>query len=417
MDPKEFEELLSEVETRVDRLRALYENWFRGYEKLEPQTARKDVERRIYQLRKDLPRNTGLRFRYNTLFQRYTTMTSYWHRTAKQIEEGTYRLQLQRLRRKHERQKELAEQPREKRSGESDSDLPPPRSYELSLDEQLDVKDLLDDFELDAVARAVDQPGPHSEPPPPVEKPAPRPMTTFAKPAADGARAAKAIARSTMSESSRYSEPPPSFAEEKRREDKRPDAAQPSPLAAGSLPKAPTAAGASVPKPPPPGGSLPKVPPPVPPPPASLGRPPLGSVPGMPGAPGSPITASGVRSAPSSADGSPRSMPRPPGATPSAAQAATPSAARAPTPSAARAPTPSAARAPEGGLGEQRLKSLYDEYTSARRKNNEGEVRYDALVSSIQKMLPELQKKHAGKQIDFEIVLKDGRVGLKPKAK
>lgn len=63
------------------------------------------------------------------------------------------------------------------------------------------------------------------------------------------------------------------------------------------------------------------------------------------------------------------------------------------------------------------MKSLYDEYTSARRKNNEGEVRYDALVSSIQKMLPELQKKHAGKQIDFEIVLKDGRVGLRPKAK
>ena len=129
MEPKEFEELLSEVETRVDRLRALYENWFRGYEKLEPQTARKDVERRLYQLRKDLPRNTGLRFRYNMLFQRYTTMTSYWQRTAKQIEEGTYRPQLQRLRRKHERQKELAALAREKPEGARDSDLPPPRSY------------------------------------------------------------------------------------------------------------------------------------------------------------------------------------------------------------------------------------------------------------------------------------------------
>jgi hypothetical protein len=31
-------------------------------------------------------------------------------------------------------------------------------------------------------------------------------------------------------------------------------------------------------------------------------------------------------------------------------------------------------------------------------------------------MLPELQKKHHGKQIDFEVVVKDGRVGLKPKA-
>ena len=46
----------------------------------------------------------------------------------------------------------------------------------------------------------------------------------------------------------------------------------------------------------------------------------------------------------------------------------------------------------------------------------EEEVRYEALVGSIQKMLPELAKKHQGKRIDFEVVVKDGRVGLKPKA-
>jgi hypothetical protein len=65
---------------------------------------------------------------------------------------------------------------------------------------------------------------------------------------------------------------------------------------------------------------------------------------------------------------------------------------------------------------EQRLRHIYDEYAAARRRNNEGEVRYEALVSSIQKMLPELTKKHQGKQIDFDVVVKDGRVGLKPKA-
>jgi CRISPR/Cas system CSM-associated protein Csm2 small subunit len=67
-------------------------------------------------------------------------------------------------------------------------------------------------------------------------------------------------------------------------------------------------------------------------------------------------------------------------------------------------------------LSEQRLRRLYDEYAAARRKNNEGDVRYETLASSIQKMLPDLSKKHQGKQIDFEVVLKDGRVGLKPKA-
>jgi hypothetical protein len=65
---------------------------------------------------------------------------------------------------------------------------------------------------------------------------------------------------------------------------------------------------------------------------------------------------------------------------------------------------------------EQRLKRIYDEYTAARRRNNEGEIRYEAMVSSIQKMLPELEKRHHGRAIDFEVVVKDGRVGLKPKA-
>ena len=76
-----------------------------------------------------------------------------------------------------------------------------------------------------------------------------------------------------------------------------------------------------------------------------------------------------------------------------------------------QAPQPSAT-----ALSEQRLRRIYDEYVAARRKNNEGEVRYETLASSIQKMLPDLSKKHQGKQIDFEVVLKDGRVGIKPKA-
>jgi hypothetical protein len=32
-------------------------------------------------------------------------------------------------------------------------------------------------------------------------------------------------------------------------------------------------------------------------------------------------------------------------------------------------------------------------------------------------MMPKLEQKHAGKKIDFEVVVKDGRVALKPVAK
>ena len=156
MDAKEFELELNDLETRVDRLRALYENWFRGYEKMEPQVARKDVERRVYALRKHLPRNTALRFRYHQLYQRYTTLANYWQRTAKQIEEGTYRLQLQRMKRRGA--------PIPDRARTSDSQPPGPKSYELDPNESLSVDDLLSDFEMDEVARAVDSPA--SEPAP-----------------------------------------------------------------------------------------------------------------------------------------------------------------------------------------------------------------------------------------------------------
>jgi hypothetical protein len=81
--------------------------------------------------------------------------------------------------------------------------------------------------------------------------------------------------------------------------------------------------------------------------------------------------------------------------------------------------SPLAGARPEGqggSIADQRMRRIYNEYVEARRRNNEGEVRYESLVNSIERMMPDLQKKHAGKQIDFEVVLKDGRVGLKPKA-
>ena len=67
-DPqKELEIQLSELEERVDRLRALYEQYFMGFEKLEPSVQRKDVDRRFTNLRKIQIRNTALRFRFNVV--------------------------------------------------------------------------------------------------------------------------------------------------------------------------------------------------------------------------------------------------------------------------------------------------------------------------------------------------------------
>ncbi|MFW6197994.1 MAG: MXAN_5187 C-terminal domain-containing protein, partial [Myxococcota bacterium] len=78
-------------------------------------------------------------------------------------------------------------------------------------------------------------------------------------------------------------------------------------------------------------------------------------------------------------------------------------------------PPPSAGRAPTGP-GEDRLRDIYQQYVAARKRNNErtDNVRYETLEKNIRAMVPKLQQKHEGKAIDFEIVVQNGRVGLKP---
>src|SRR6185436_16446746 len=91
MEGIEIEKALDDLETRIERLRALYEQYFMGIEKLEPQIPRKDVERRIHLLRKEQIRNTALRFKFQMLIQRYNTLQQYWARVTREIESGTYR--------------------------------------------------------------------------------------------------------------------------------------------------------------------------------------------------------------------------------------------------------------------------------------------------------------------------------------
>lgn len=91
MEPVDAEKLIGELEVAVDRLRSLYEQYFMGFEKLEPTVPRKDVDRRIYVLRKEQFRNTALRFRFQMLLQRYNTYQTHWQRICREIENGTYK--------------------------------------------------------------------------------------------------------------------------------------------------------------------------------------------------------------------------------------------------------------------------------------------------------------------------------------
>jgi len=90
VNPKEIEAQVNELEERVERLRALYDQYFQGIEKIEPLTLRKDVDRRLWQLRRIKISNTVVRFRLQGIVQRYNTFQQYWMRICREIENGTY---------------------------------------------------------------------------------------------------------------------------------------------------------------------------------------------------------------------------------------------------------------------------------------------------------------------------------------
>ncbi len=102
MNLKEQEIALSELEERVDRLRNIYEQYFLGFEKIEPMVPRKDVDRRFALLRKEQIRNTAVRFRFQMVTQRYNTYAMHWVRICRQIEAGTYKRHLRKAKARFE---------------------------------------------------------------------------------------------------------------------------------------------------------------------------------------------------------------------------------------------------------------------------------------------------------------------------
>ncbi|MGB5192580.1 MAG: MXAN_5187 C-terminal domain-containing protein, partial [Polyangiales bacterium] len=78
-------------------------------------------------------------------------------------------------------------------------------------------------------------------------------------------------------------------------------------------------------------------------------------------------------------------------------------------------PIPSRAKGP----GDARMRQIYESYVEAKRRNNErtDKVDYETVAKSLKKMVPKLDRKHKGKRIDFTVVVKDGKVGIKPVVK
>jgi hypothetical protein len=93
-----------ETEEDLEALKARYEMYFLGIEKREPTRERHDMKRRVEKLKEAFTKNTGLKFRLQTLHARFLSYERLWQRSVREKEEGTYRRDLfkARLRAKEE---------------------------------------------------------------------------------------------------------------------------------------------------------------------------------------------------------------------------------------------------------------------------------------------------------------------------
>jgi len=101
-----------EVDEDIAGLRNTYEQYFLGLERKPPNLKHDALRRRLTKLRALPVRNTVLKFRIGTLEQKLKTYERMWDRTLKEIENGTYRRDLAKMRRKREEAAKAAEPPR-----------------------------------------------------------------------------------------------------------------------------------------------------------------------------------------------------------------------------------------------------------------------------------------------------------------
>jgi hypothetical protein len=414
---EELDLAIEELESRLERLRALYEQYFLGFEKVEPAVARKDVDRRIYVLRREKIRNTGKRFKLQTLIQRYNTFQQYWQRVCREIENGTYRRLLQRAERKFgpDDLLTIAAQRRfgRRRPGEAGDSAPPERA-----------------------------PVPSDAPDAPTLRPS-RPEAVSSVPAPAGSSSAPLDANGRVAATgfapeepgtARRLAPPPKPV-------RRPtaDGAAPGPSPLPPRPEAAPARPDPVPSPVPPPRHETVVPRPAGTPPAPRPRTQRPSAfdslkldmdflgdwdPGSlrPNAqPAKPpaVPPPAARPPAPSADKPPAApaRPAPPAAPSTAKPKSSPRAAPAPRPAPKPAPEAPAKQArPASGEGfDARVRELHEKLNELKRQNREGsQVSLEGLAKSLRDTEAKLREKHGSRRIDFEVVLKDGRAVVKP---
>jgi hypothetical protein len=128
----------TELEAELAELRAQYEMYFMGNERIPPLKQHDLFKRALQRLKGAQVRQTAVKFRIDSITQKLTTFERLWERTMKEIEAGTYKRDIARLKR-HTKGGE-----KKKAAGD-----------DFQIDEDLDLSDLDSDGGADDLASAL----------------------------------------------------------------------------------------------------------------------------------------------------------------------------------------------------------------------------------------------------------------------
>ncbi len=127
----------NELEADLAELRAAYDLYFNGVERLPPHKKHDAFKKGYQKLKGSFVRQTAAKFRIESIGQKLLTYERLWDRTLKEIENGTFKRDLLRIKRKDQRVKE-------RKTTGPDADF--------DVDEDLDLSDLDDEGDGDLSA-------------------------------------------------------------------------------------------------------------------------------------------------------------------------------------------------------------------------------------------------------------------------
>lgn len=102
-----FDEQLSELDAAISALQRRYELYFLGLDRREPAQDRDALKKRLMALKRASVRNTALKFRLNSLWNKFLSYERMWQRTVTEIEEGRYRRDVFKAKMRAKRRAEL----------------------------------------------------------------------------------------------------------------------------------------------------------------------------------------------------------------------------------------------------------------------------------------------------------------------